>query len=46
MGTCMDAMITGPSSKKWPSSACLWLMTHLAIPQRDCRSITLVVVME
>lgn len=45
VGTCMDAMTTGPSSEKLPSLSCLWLMIHLARPQRDGRSSTLKLMM-
>lgn len=42
----MDAMMMGPFSKKRPSSACLWAVIHLAKSQRECRSITLEVMVE
>lgn len=44
--TCIDAMITGPFSKKCPSSACLLVMIQLAVAQRDRRSSVLVVMIE
>lgn len=39
----MDAMITGPFSKKRPSSACLRVMIQLATAQRVCMLIVVTV---